>query len=186
VHPIKIGFSSLKKWQLYEIPFIGLKEGKHVFSYSLDEAFFEKFETNMPGPGEFNAMLEFDKKHDFFVLNFNLEGELTFPCDRCTEDFLLEINDNFRVVVKFEEDVEHRSGEEEDVVFVSRNDTHYNVAQLLYELSLLSIPMKKTHPVDSDGDTTCNSEILGRWMNKTTDEDQVDPRWEKLKKLQNK
>lgn len=179
--------SSLKKWQKYEIPFVGLKEGKHDFSYLLDEAFFESFDSKIPGPGELNVALEFNKKSDWFVLSFNISGELIFACDRCTDDFPLEIHDNFRVMLRFEEDDATMDAEDGDVVFISRNDTHFNVAQLLYELSLLSIPLKKIHPEDEDGESGCNEEIMNKWLsqNKDADADTIDPRWEKLKKIKN-
>lgn len=175
----------MKKWSKYEIPFIGLRAGKHSFSYSLDESFFESFEKTMPASGEMEAQLEFDKKDDYFVMNFTVSGALNYPCDRCAEEFVLNIHENFQVLLKYREDEMAEGVEESDVVFISRNDTHYNVAQLLYELSVLSIPLQRVHP-DENGKSTCNEELLKKWSGQEDSKDiesEIDPRWAALKKI---
>ena len=59
-----------------------------------------------------------------------------------------------------------------------------NVAQPIYEMIVLAVPLKKVHPGVADG--TLDSELLKRLeelqpqAEKTTDND---PRWDKLKDL---
>lgn len=177
----------MKKWSKYEIPFVGLKEGKHLFSYNLDSAFFELFEGRMPAEGEMEAQLEFQKKNDFFVMNFTISGAMDYPCDRCSEEFTMDINENFQVLLKFRVDeMGDESIEEADVVFISRSDRHYNVAQLLYELSILSIPLQRVHPEDEQGNSTCNEELLKKWsseLDEPEDKQEIDPRWAALQKI---
>lgn len=175
----------MKKWSKYEIPFIGLRAGKHNFSYNLDKTFFEGFERDLSADGEMEAHLEFDKKDDYFVMNFTVSGALKYPCDRCAEEFILNVHENFQVLLKFREDEMADDQVELDVVFISRNDTHYNVAQLLYELSILSIPLQRVHP-DENGESTCNEELLKKWSDQqdsTDSESEIDPRWAALKKI---
>lgn len=41
--PVKYGVD-MKHSREFEIAFVGLKPGNHVFNYSIDDSFFEKFE----------------------------------------------------------------------------------------------------------------------------------------------
>jgi uncharacterized metal-binding protein YceD (DUF177 family) len=65
-----------------------------------------------------------------------------------------------------------------------------NVQQYIYELIVLSIPLKRVHPGVEDG--TLDSEVLDKLEELSinnnenkNDEDEIDPRWDKLKNLLN-
>ena len=63
--------SNLKQ---YIIPFIGLKQGKHLFNYEIDNTFFEAFGFNEFNNSSLQVALVFEKKTTFFELNFEVRG----------------------------------------------------------------------------------------------------------------
>ena len=75
----------------YSIPFRGLKEGKHQFHFDIDETFFDHFESSEINRGEVLARIDLEKHSQFLELHFYLSGTVHVKCDRCLEDFPLEI-----------------------------------------------------------------------------------------------
>ena len=56
----------------------------------------------------------------------------------------------------------------------------------VYESIMLALPIQVLHPDDENGNSTCNPEILKIMNEHSPDakkEDEIDPRWEALKKL---
>ncbi len=174
-----------KELQIYRIAFVGLKPGKHIFQYEIDRSFFDLFEASPVKDGVLKVELELDKKNGFFMLDFRIDGTIKSVCDRCSEDFDLELMDDHSVIIKMEA-IEHHTDVQEDVIFISPADTHLEVHQLIYEFILLSIPMKKAHPLSENGEPTCGDMIQSYF---STDEEvseaeeEVDPRWKALKGL---
>jgi uncharacterized metal-binding protein YceD (DUF177 family) len=69
------------------------------------------------------------------------------------------------------------------VITIPQQDHSFNISQLVYESVVLSIPMKKVTPNLSEEDL----EVLEKFSPKEIEEkeEELDPRWEALKKLRN-
>ena len=167
----------------YDIAFVGLKIGIHEFSFDIDDRFFESFPGSIVEKAAIDLKLRFDKRNSFFILHFHLDGNVQLPCDRCGTELNYPVHSDYDIVVKFDE---HREEERDDsmadVIYIGRNETHLNVAQLIYEFVNLSIPI---HHVTCDNLTEpkpCNQEILDK-LNHTGEETQVDHRWDALTKI---
>jgi len=78
--------------------------------------------------------------------------------------------------------------ENEDILILPHAEYEINIAQYMYELIVLSVPLKRIHPGVEDG--TLNSDMLDKLEelrpkgleDKNKNED-IDPRWNTLKKL---
>lgn len=162
----------------YDIPFVGLKMGSHHFFYTIEESFFELFENDNFQKPAINIDLEFEKGN-LFHLTFHVGGTFHTDCDRCSEEFELELNDLHHILVKYNDGILEQPNEEADILFIERNDTHINVAKLIYDFILLSIPMQKMHPDDAEGNPGC--EIKYTEPVNTEEENKPDPRWDALK-----
>ena len=174
--------SNLKQ---YNIPFIGLKQGKHLFEYEIENTFFEAFNFNEYNSSRLQVKLVFDKKSTFFELNFNVEGFVNVDCDTSLEPYEQEVKGNMPLVIKFGTEY---NDDNEEMIIIPNEYFEINVSQFIYELVILSVPTKKVHPKVLDG--TMNSEALTKLKeleikeNKSsTKEDDIDPRWDKLKSL---
>jgi len=179
----------LKAFSKYEIPFVGLKNGEHVFNYSVDADFFAEFEESLVSDGKFDIELIFDK-NNFFTLTFNIDGYMLAECDRCVEQFQLNFSESYPLLVKFNDNTtmdENIPDSDDDLIYISRNETHLNVARFIHEFIILSIPIKKVHPDDENGNPGCEMKYQNQIGDDVDDaeEESTDPRWEALKKLKN-
>jgi uncharacterized metal-binding protein YceD (DUF177 family) len=118
-------------------------------------------------------------------LNFRIEGWVNVNCDLTNEPFNQEVEGSFDLVVKFGQEY---NDENDAILIIPHAEYEINVSQYIYELIILSVPFKRIHPGVKDG--TLKSEALEKLEElspKQQDEknntDEVDPRWDKLKKL---
>lgn len=168
----------------FTIPFIGLKEGKHQFDYQIDNSFFELFNYDEFNATAIKATLEFHKKATLLELTFNTSGTVNVNCDLTNEPFEQPVEANLELIVKFGNEY---NDENEDILIVPHGEYEINVAQYIYEMIVLSVPSKRIHPGIEDG--TLQSEILEKLeelqpgTEKKETEEEIDPRWNTLKKL---
>lgn len=169
------------------------------YEFLLDNLFF----ANIDGPevqkGKVNVVLFVKRTPHAFELNFQTEGVVWIPCDRCLEDMEQPVNSTDKLLVKFG----YKYAEEGDnLIVIPEEEGEINVAWFMYEFVALAIPMKRVHAPGK-----CNKAMAGK-LNKhlriTSDEEseeiysvegetddlkneetesQIDPRWEKLKKI---
>jgi len=174
--------SNLKQ---YIIPFIGLKQGKHLFEYEIDNTFFDAYGFNEFNYISLQVTLVFEKKTTFFELNFEVTGTVNVDCDTSLEPFNQKINGNLPLVIKFGQEY---NDDNDEMIIIPHEYYELDVSQFIYELIILSVPTKKVHPKVLDG--TMDSEALNKLReleikkNKSSsNEDITDPRWDKLKSL---
>ena len=174
--------SNLKQ---YIIPFIGLKQGKHLFEYEIDNTFFDAYGFNEFNNSSLQVTLVFEKKTTFFELNFEVNGTVNVDCDTSLEPFNQKINGNLPLVIKFGQEY---NDDNDEMIIIPHEYYELDVSQFIYELIILAVPTKKVHPKVLDG--TMDYEALNKLReleikkNKSTsNEDITDPRWDKLKSL---
>lgn len=153
----------MKNHREFEIAWQGLKPGVSNFEYEITDSFFKGDEATERDFKDLDAIVtvKFDKKTNFFLCHFDIDGSITVPCDRCGEEFKLRLWDEFDLLVKLTGGEEHEEVDEDaDVVFVPRSETVINFRDWLYEFLMLSIPLQRIHPPKQDGTNGCNPEAL--------------------------
>lgn len=175
----------MKHEREFEIAWQGLKPGVSTFEYDIDDKFFKEDDVERDFKDlDAQVTLDFDKKNNFFLCHFDIDGSITVPCDRCGEDFKLRLWDEFDLVIKLSgTEVEHDEDDDADVVFIPRNETVLNVRDWIYEFLMLSIPLQKVHPDKADGSYGCSEEVLKLLNNLTASEDEPKAIWKGLEKL---
>ena len=133
----------MKDLKEFNIQFVGLKEGKHHFDYSIDNKFFEAFNYDEFKSSSIKVSLNFVKKSTFFELNFTAEGYVEVPCDVTNELFNQEIESELPLVVKFGPEF---NDDNEEILILPHGAYEFNVAQFIYEMIVLAIPTKRIHP----------------------------------------
>jgi uncharacterized protein len=166
----------------YAVRISGLGEGDHDFSFELDRQFFALFEHPEIENGNVHAEVTLEKKTGVFSLHFSLKGEVEVVCDRCLEKFMTGISTSQSVFVKMGE----IPGEiEDDVLMIGRDDHEIEVGQYLFEFIILALPYQKVHPEDSQGNSTCDPEMLklldAHRFREPDQKEKNDPRWDALK-----
>jgi uncharacterized metal-binding protein YceD (DUF177 family) len=180
----------MKKLSAFLIPFVGLKQGKHEYEYLIEREFFEYFEYDDLNSARVKINLLFEKKSTIMELTFKAAGMVNVNCDLTNEPYDQPINAELTLVVKFGDSF---NDDNEELLILPHSEYQVNVAQYIYELIVLSIPLKRVHPGVLDG--TLKSDVLEKLEELSPKEDQDieendngeenDPRWNKLKKLLN-
>ena len=167
----------------FEIQFSALKLGSHQFQFDIVDTFFTLFDYSEVEKAQIRTDVTLVKKATLLQLDFALYGEITLPCDRCTDDYQQEINQHFELIVKFSDIVENV--ESDEIVILSTNEHTLSLARYIYEFVHLSLPSKRTHQSDQE----CNPEMIEQleqmgWTEETNET--IDPRWENLKRIKTK
>ena len=160
----------------------GLGEGDYDFSFELDKQFFDSIERPGIENGKVQAGVILEKKQGVITLHFSLTGEVEVVCDRCLESFNAGVDTVQKIFVKLGD----TPGEiEDDVVVIGKNDHEIEIGQFMYEFIVLALPIKRIHPLDGDGNSTCKQEMLQKledYRAKYKEQnDQSDPRCDALK-----
>jgi uncharacterized metal-binding protein YceD (DUF177 family) len=175
----------MKALKDFTIQFVGLKEGEHNFDYTIGNTFFKNFEYEEFNEVDVKVDLKLIKKSTLLELYFDASGFINVNCDLTNEPYNQDIEDEFKLVVKFGSEY---NDDNEDILIIPHGEYEINVAQYIYELIVLAVPAKRVHPGIEDG--TLKSEILSKLEelspkevkeDKTSEE--IDPRWNNLKKL---
>lgn len=166
------------------LSFAGLKQGKHQFKYEVDNTFFENFGFEEFNSSSIDIEAELDKKNTIMELLLKATGSVNVNCDVTNEPFDLDIDTSMDLVIKFGAAF---NDDNEELLILSHGDYEFNISQYVYEMLVLSIPQKRVHPGVEDG--SLESDVLDKLneLSVSNPEDnkseEIDPRWEALKKL---
>lgn len=170
----------------YLIPFIGLKLGKHQFEYTIEKKFFDEFSFDEFESCEIKVSVVLEKKNTMLEILFKHTGSVTIPCDLTGEIFDLPIKGKLKLIVQFGDEY---NNDNDELLILPHGEHQIDFSQYIYEMIALSIPLKRIHPGVKDG--TLQSEALEKLKklqikevkDKDKKEDDIDPRWDELKKL---
>lgn len=176
----------MKNTKEYLIPFIGLKLGKHHFEYQISNAFFEIFDYNEYQDSNIKVNVVLEKKSTLLELSFKHKGAVNVPCDLTSEDFDLPIKGQMKLIVSFGEEF---NNENEELLILPHGEFEMDIAQYIYEMIVLSVPLRRVHPGVKDGSlktealTKLNELTVKEEKEEIKEKENIDPRWDKLKQL---
>jgi uncharacterized metal-binding protein YceD (DUF177 family) len=164
----------------YDIAFTGLKLGEHRFDYQLDNKFFSLFDYDEFLGADLHAEVRLVKKERSLEFHFSIKGTVEVPCDITTEPFHLPLASDMELVVKFGDEYDDSRDE---ILIIPASDHRMNIAQYLYEISVLALPLKR---LSEKGRKIGEQEELKSAKSENDHgANQMDPRWNKLKDLLN-
>ncbi len=186
------------KFDTYKIDLKGMDTDSDMYEFVLDNDFFHSIDAPEVQKGKVHVDLAVKKLIGAYELSFKTEGTIQVPCDRCLDDMDLDIVSTDTVKVK----LGSTYAEEGDIVVIPEEEGIINVAWFMYEFIALSIPMKHVHAPGK-----CNKAMVGKlnrhlrfsandevendnWgkdledtlMNEDASQE-IDPRWNELKKI---
>jgi uncharacterized metal-binding protein YceD (DUF177 family) len=176
----------MEKTKEFLIPFIGLKLGKHHFEYQVNNAFFENFDYQEFNSSDIKVNVVLEKKGTMLELAFKHKGTVNVPCDMTNEEFDLPIKGSMKLIVRFGDTF---NNDNEELLILPHGEFEIDIAQYVYEMIVLSVPLKRIHPGVKDG--SLNTEALAKLKElsvkelkkENKEEENIDPRWDKLKQL---
>lgn len=171
----------------YSVNIVGLSNKEHHFEFDVDNGFFSQFGTGLISEGNLKAEVTLDKHETFIDARFVIRGTVKLTCDRSLETFDHRIEADRKLVFKYGDSDQELSDE---IIMIHRDSDSLGLGQYIFEFIALEVPMKKLHPrfrdEESEDDTSEGKIIYSSKDgsdNDKKDGDDIDPRWEILKKL---
>ena len=165
----------------YTIPLQSLKEGVFDEVLEIGKEFIEAQEMDGVFDADIRATIHFVKQKNLHTLSIAIKGTVSVACDRCLDVFALPIEMNQDMIVKVGEK-EDELADAENVMVIAPDETEIGISPILYEMIMLSIPLKKVHPKEKD----CNADVvsyLKQSTNNKTKQETTDPSWDSLKNM---
>ena len=166
----------------YRIPFKGLKEGFHTFDFEIDRSFFERFSHSEIRESNLHVQVVLQRSLRLLTLDFSIAGTVRVPCDRCLDEFDMPVSFRETLYVKFGKKKHEESA---NVLVIPEEETILEIGQYIYEYAHLALPMRRIHPDDEHGHSTCDPLMLKKLKELSIEDDteksRTDQRWSALK-----
>lgn len=186
------------KFDKYNIDLKSMQADSAKYEFVLDNLYF----ANIDGPevqkGKVNVELSVKRSLHAFELDFQINGVVFVPCDRCLDDVELSVTSSDKLLVKFGREY---AEEGDNLIIIPEEEGVINVAWFMYEFISLAIPMKHVHApgkcnkamtsklskhlrVDAEmGDDDFFDTEIDDNTSEEDLEEKIDPRWNELKKI---
>lgn len=152
------------KYAAYKINLGSLAEGRYEKDLEIDTTFFRNMEDEGVIDADIKVHLDLDYHNGIYDCNFTLKGMMHIPCDRCLDPMEHPIDTSYHIAVKYGPEYDDSS---DDVLVIPDTDIFLNVAYMLHDTIVLTIPMRHVHPAGK-----CNramSEVLSRHSSEADD-----------------
>lgn len=171
----------MRKNPEFIINYQGLGTGKHSFTFSIGDDFFDITEEREFSAPEIAVNVQLQKDLTMMVFGFTHEGTVSVVCDRCLDEFRQSLKGSNALIVNFGDETNE---EDDTIITLSRSEYEINLAPYIREYILLSLPWKNQCTVSGK---KCNPEMTAKLksMNTISEEqpEETDPRWEALKNI---
>jgi len=166
---------------LYVIPLSGLKTGYSTFDFDIDREFFDIFEDSEISEGQLAVSVVAAKGSTHVDLEVKIKGVVSVCCDRCLELFDYPIDSVNRLLVRYGS---LRDDTDPDIIILPEDEHELALKQYLYEFIHLALPIKRIHPEDRNGKSSCDPGMLEKLREHLVNGDNSpDTRWDGLKQL---
>lgn len=171
----------------YSIPLRGLPEGDSRHRLECGDDLFGRVEGALCERGRVVADIAAHRLDRVVTLDFRLSGSVEVVCDLCLRPFDYPLTEaGGRVTLEL---ADHFEEVTEELYKVDAREESLDCAQWIYEMAVVSLPIRREHPLDPDGRPTCDPAQLAELDKYLVSEDRPrhaeggDPRWDALKKL---
>lgn len=161
----------------YKIDLLKVK-GADVHNFEIDSAFFNAFEESTIKDGHIDIKVSIERTGNTFPTIIEGEGTVKLECDRCLRTIDFPTKSRLELIVKLSEE---QKEDEDEIVYVAAGDAVFYLAQHIYDMIYLSLPIRKTCE-EANIPGGCDPKVIEK-LNSRDDDDIVDPRWDKLKDL---
>ena len=158
-----------------------LKDDETSLVFNLDESYFSALDQAEVKKGSLHVSVSIRKASGFFEILIHEAGTVIIPCDRCLDDMEQPVKTDVRLTVRLGDE----NSEDGDTIVVAEDEGILDLTWIIYESVALAIPIRHVHAPGKCN--TAMTEVLEELSaDRSSDEESdqsIDPRWEKLKKL---
>ncbi len=130
------------KFTAYKVELASLADGHHTQDFVCDTEFFKNMEYTGIHKSDVRVHLDLEKRNGAYDCTFHCKGTVTVPCDRCLDPLDIDIDTDYHIIVKYGDSY---NDESDDLLVIPHSDSSLNVAYMLYDTILLSIPLRHVH-----------------------------------------
>lgn len=91
---------------------------------------------------DITAYVDIDVRHGVYEIGITCQGWIEIPCDRCLDPMRLDVDEDYDVNVRYGEDYD----ETDDTIILPEEEVRFDLAPLVADTVLLSIPLRHVHP----------------------------------------
>ena len=125
--------------KIYDVKFVGLKNGSHTYTFKIDNTFFEIFEFNEFNHSNIVATVNLLKSESMLTFSIHTQGTVNIPCDISGEKYDQEVVGDLEFIIKFGETF---NDDNDSLIIVNYNTHTFNIAQQIYE-TVVSLYVKQ-------------------------------------------
>lgn len=130
------------KFSQYKVQLAGKADGRYTQEFVCDTTFFRNMENTEVSDADIAVRLDMQKKNEAFDLTFTCIGDMHIPCDRCLDPMDHHVDTTYHLTVKYGEKYDDAS---DDLLIIPYSDSFLNVAYMLYDTIMLTIPLRHVH-----------------------------------------
>ncbi len=131
------------KFTAYKVQLASLPDGHHELDFEITTEFFRNMENTDIISADIRVHLDLVKKNDIYDCTFLCKGIMQIPCDRCLDPLDHEVDTAYHVAVRYGENYDDGA---DDLLIIPYSNSYLNVAYILYDTILLTIPLRHVHP----------------------------------------
>ena len=132
------------KFTAFKVQLASLPDGHHEQDFEITTEFFKNMENTDIISSDVKVHLDLVKKNDTYDCRFHCKGMLQIPCDRCLDPLDHEVDTEYHVIVKYGENYDDGA---DNLLVIPYSNSYLNVAYILYDTILLTIPLRHVHPL---------------------------------------
>lgn len=129
---------------------------------------------------DIDVSVRLNRQGDRVLVSFDLEATGTFECDRTLETFDEPLESSYALTFAPPSRITQDEEDEETVKPLPPEAAEIDISKEVRDTLLLSVPVRTIAPAARDAEIQTQ---FGAPDEEETDDDSVDPRWERLKEL---
>lgn len=137
----------------YIVDFTALRDGNHEYCFKLDDAFFESPDKIELRGVQLEVLMLLMKQASTIDLSFKIKGSVELECDRCLEKYNGLIEGEHYAHIQLGGSIEDQ---DEDIILLGAQESSFDAEPLIYDFVILSLPMRRVHPEDANGNNGCD------------------------------
>lgn len=159
-----------------------MKKGCHNFNFKIGNDFFALFEESEIKEAALNVVVKADKASSHIDLNVVIDGIVNVSCDRCLGVFSFPLKCDYRLLVKFGKVHDET---DPDIITLPAEESELDLMHYFFEYIILALPIQRIHPVDENGNSTCDPEMINKLNRHMINIISTVSCWDELKKIMN-
>ena len=173
-----------KALEEFKIPIFNLPLGIKSFDFEINEDFFACFDYSIVKNGVFSVGVTLDKTESHINVSFKIKGQIQLTCDLSLEEYWTPVELDKSIIFKYADTYD---ASDDEIVYIEHSAHEIDLSSFIYEFINLEVPIRKVSPhldeEDLDEGVMYSTEDVLEEEQETNSKEELDPRWEALKKL---